>query len=89
MNNVAERIKNAEAELIQLREIQELNEKVFETRGRKQKLSEPLTESICFKVTKSQLKKLDIVKEAGIILSDYIRQAIFGKNGNELLEIGE
>lgn len=42
------------------------------------KLSEPLTEIICFKVTKSQKKKLKIVKDAGVILSDYIRQAIFG-----------
>ena len=77
MNSLEEKIKNVEAELEQLREIQEYNEKV-ETRGRKQKLSEPLSETICFKVTESQLKRLEIVKEKGIVLSDYIRQAIFG-----------
>lgn len=80
MENLEERIKTQEAELVQLKEVLEFNKATSLKKkvGRPHKLSEPLTQTICFMVTKAQKKRLEIVQESGITLSDYLRQAIFG-----------
>ena len=80
MENLEERIKAQEAELVQLREVLEYNKNMSLKKkvGRPIKLSDPLTETICFKATKAQKERLEILKEKDITLSDFIRQAIFG-----------
>lgn len=78
--DLEERIKTQEAELVQLKEVLEYN-KIMALKkklGRPTRFSEGLTETICFKTTKVQKEKLEIIKEKGITLSDFIRQAIFG-----------
>ena len=80
MEELEERIKSQAAELGKLKRILEHNKSMALKKklGRPMKLSEPLTETICFKATKAQKERLEIVKEKGITLSDFIRQAIFG-----------
>lgn len=80
MENLEERLKTQEAELVQLKEIIELNKQTIAKKklGRPLKLNDPLTETVCFKITKDQRERLRLINDADITLSDFIRQLIFG-----------
>lgn len=52
----------------------------IETRGRKQKYDEPLTETVCFNITAKQKEILnEILKEKKIDVSSFVRALIFGE----------
>lgn len=80
MENLEERLKTQEAELVQLKEIIELNKQTIAKKklGRPLKLNDPLTETVCFKITTDQRERLRVINDTDMTLSDFIRQLIFG-----------
>ena len=80
MENLEEKLKTREAELVQLREVIELNKQLIVKKklGRPLKLNDPLTETVCFKITTDQRERLRVINDADMTLSDFIRQLIFG-----------
>ena len=89
MESLEERLKTQEVELQQLREIVE-REKTMLTKkktGRPTKYDARLDETVCFKVTKKQKKKLDeILKSSKREKSEFIRQMIFGEKDDKNLQ---
>ncbi len=78
MSDIEKQIKIKEAELGQLKEVAEFNRKV-ETRGRKLKYDEPMTEHFGFSLTKTQSVQLrKTLNDEKISISTFIRRLIFG-----------
>ena len=76
--NINEKIRILKAEIVQLEEIKKYNIKTKRKRGRPLKdEADKMTETVCFKITKSQKKRLEVVNNT-MTLSDFIRQLIFG-----------